>query len=195
MCRSLAGKSDLRWGCSIILGQPPLMSLGKDGKHQYLVGSTSMLPAICGLSQVLPLFFGDTRAHGTEMDELNCFPPCYLGLLAFVLLIQHAPQRHCYISVLVRFVVGIKQFFIPVLPRSFQVRICDIPIGSRFSENRTQVLAEIFDCGSAKEPVAVVDLVNDETRFKHDRVWDHRIVQRIRVFSDIEVSLNYTPGV
>jgi hypothetical protein len=56
-------------------------------------------------------------------------------------------------------------------------------------------MAEIFDCGPAKEPVTVVDLVNDETGFKHDRVWDHRIVQRIRVFSDIEVSLNYTPGV
>jgi hypothetical protein len=113
--------------------------------------------------------------------ELLFFPPCYRRLLAFILLIQNTPQRHACNSLLVCSVVGIKEFLITLLPRSFQVRMRDIPIGSTFSENRTQILAEIFDCGSAKEPVAVVDLVNDETRFKHDRVWDHRIVQRIRV--------------
>ncbi len=94
-----------------------------------------------------------------------------------------------------RSIVRIKEFLITMLPRGFQIGICNIPIGSTFSENRTQILAEILDCGSAKEPVAVVDLVNDETRFKHDRVWDHRIVQRIRVFGNIEIFLNYTPGV
>ena len=82
-----------------------------------------------------------------------------------------------------------------MLPRCFQIRICDIPIGSTLSENCTQILAKILDCGSAKEPVAVVDLVNDETRFKHDRMWDHRIVQRIRVFGNIEIFLNYTAGI
>ena len=141
--------------------------------------------------------FRDARPNCIEMDKLNCcgFPPCYRGLLAFVLLIQDIPQRHCCISVLVRSVVGVKEFLITLLPRSCQIRSCDIPIGSTFSENRTQILAEILDCGSAKEPVAVVDLVNDETRFKHDRMWDHRIVQRIRVFGNIEIFLNYTPGV
>jgi len=122
-------------------------------------------------------------------------PGCYRGLLAFVLLIQDVPQRHACKSVLVGSVVGVKEFLITVLPRRFQVRICNIPIGPTFSENRTQILAKIFDCGSAKEPIAVVDLVNDETRFKHDRVWDHRIVQRIRVFGNIEIFLNYAPRV
>jgi hypothetical protein len=118
-----------------------------------------------------------------------------IPLLSFGFLIQNTPQRHACNSLLVCSVVGVKKFLIALLPRRFQVRICDIPIGATFSENRTQILTEIFDCGSAKEPVAVVDLVNDETRLKHDRVRDHRIVERIRVFSDIEVSLNYTPGV
>jgi hypothetical protein len=97
--------------------------------------------------------------------------------------------------VLVRSVGGVKEFLITVLPRCFQVRMCDIPIGSAFSENYTQILAEIFDCGSAKEPVAVVDLVNDKTRLKHDCVRNHRIMQGVRVFGNIEVFLNYTPGV
>ena len=120
---------------------------------------------------------------------------CCRGLLAFVLLIQDVPQRHAWKSVLVGSVVGVKEFLITVLPRRFQVRICDIPIGSTFYENRTQILAKILDCGSAKEPVAVVDLVNDKTGLKHERVWNHWIMQGVRVFGNIEVFLNYTPGV
>src|ERR1700675_5128190 len=73
--------------------------------------------------------------------------------------------------------------------------MCDIPIGSAFSENYTQILAEVFDCGSAREPVAVVDLVNDKAGLQHDCVWNHRIMQGVRVFGNIEVFLNYTPGV
>lgn len=122
-------------------------------------------------------------------------PVCDRGLLAFVLLIQGIPQRHCCISVLVRSVVGVKEFLITLLPRCFQVRMWDIPIGSALSENCKQILAKIFDCESAKEPVAVVDLVNDKTGLKHDRVWNHRIMQGVRVFGNIEVFLNYTPGV
>jgi hypothetical protein len=105
------------------------------------------------------------------------------------------PQRHGCNSLLVCLIVGVKEFLITVLPRSFQLRTCDIPIGATFSKNRTQILAEILSCGSAKEPVAVVDLVNEETRFKHDRMWDHRIMHRIRVFANIEVFLNDPPGV
>jgi len=73
--------------------------------------------------------------------------------------------------------------------------MCDIPIGPALSENCTQILVKIFDCGSAKEPIAVVDLVNDKTGLKHDRVWNHRIMQRVRVFGNVEVFLNYTPCV
>src|SRR5258707_14298624 len=91
--------------------------------------------------------------------------------------------------------LGVKDFLINFLPRFFQVLMMDIPIGSGSSDNRTQILAKIFDCGSAKESVAVVDLVNDKTGLKHDRVWNHRIMQGVRVFGNIEVSLNYTPGV
>jgi hypothetical protein len=42
----------------------------------------------------------------------------------------------------------------------------------------------------AEEPVAVVDLINDKTGFKDDRVGDHGIVERISVFSNVEILLN-----
>ena len=119
-----------------------------------------------------------------------CAANRYRRLLTFILSTQITSQRHGCNGLLVRSIVRVEEFLITMLPRCFQIRICDIPIGSTFSENRTQILAEIFDCGSAKETVAVVDLVNDETRFKHDRVWDHRIVKRIRVFGNIKIFLN-----
>jgi hypothetical protein len=96
---------------------------------------------------------------------------------------------------LVRSAVGVKEVLITVLLRCFQVRVCDIPIGSALYENYTQILAEIFDCGSAKEPVAVVYLLNDKTGLKHNCVWNHRIMEGIRVFGNIKVFLHYTPGV
>ena len=117
---------------------------------------------------------------------------CYHGLLAYVSLTQDTPQRYRCISVLV---VGVKECLITLLPRCFQFRMCDIPIGPALSENGTQILAKVFDGGSTKEPVAVVDLVNDKTRPKHDRVWNHWIMQGVRVFGNIEIFLNYTPGV
>ena len=49
-------------------------------------------------------------------------------------------------------------------------RLCDIPIGLAFPENRTPILAEILDCGPSIEPVAFVDLMNDKTGLKHNRV-------------------------
>ena len=119
----------------------------------------------------------------------------YCGSFAFVLLIQDISQGHWCINALMRSFVGVKEILITLLPRCFQVRMCDIPIGPALSENCTQVLAKFFDCGSTKEPIAVVNLVNDKTGLKHDRVRNHRIMQRVRVFGNVEVFLNYSPGV
>ena len=64
--------------------------------------------------------------------------------------------------------------------------------GRHFLADGTQVLAEFFDGGASEEPVAIVDLVNDKAGFQHDHMRDHRIVDGIGVFGDVEVLLNDT---
>ena len=51
-------------------------------------------------------------------------------------------------------------------------------------------MAKIVHRGPSEVPVAVVDLVNDETRFENNHIRDHRIVDGIGVFDDVEVFLN-----
>jgi hypothetical protein len=79
-----------------------------------------------------------------------------------------------------------------LLPCRFEFWLCDVPVRPAFFENRTQVLAEIFQSGPAEEPVAVVDLVNDKTGLEENCVGDHGIVDRVRVFGDVEIFLHDT---
>jgi hypothetical protein len=51
-------------------------------------------------------------------------------------------------------------------------------------------VAKIVHRGSPEVPVAVVDLVNDETRLENDHVRDHGVIRGIRVFDDVEVFLD-----
>ena len=101
----------------------------------------------------------------------------------------------CTESLQVRFAVRIKEFLAALLPRRLKFGRCDVPVRPAFFGNGTQVLAEIFQSGSAEEPVAVVDLINDKTGLEHNHVGNHRIVGRIGVFGDVEVFLDDTPHV
>ena len=49
--------------------------------------------------------------------------------------------------------------------------------------------------GRPKEPVAVVDPINDKTGLEDNHVGDHGIVDRISVFGDVEIFLDDTPCV
>ena len=53
-------------------------------------------------------------------------------------------------------------------------------------------MAELFHGGPTEEPVAVVDFVNDQTGLEDNRVRDHGIVERIGVFGNVEVFLDFT---
>src|SRR5260221_14369848 len=57
------------------------------------------------------------------------------------------------------------------------------------------MLAQFFWSGAAEEPVAIVDLINDETGLEDNHMGDHRIVGRIRIFGDVEIFLDDTPRV
>src|SRR5579864_4597171 len=88
------------------------------------------------------------------------------------------------------FAVGIEQFLAALLPRRSHLRLRDVPIRAAFLEDGAQVLPEIFHRGTAEKPVTVVDLVNDKARLEDNHVGNHRIVDGIGVFGDIEIFLD-----
>ena len=48
---------------------------------------------------------------------------------------------------------------------------------------------------AAQEPVADVDVVDDQPWLEHDRVGDHRVVVGVGVLGDVEVLLHLAAGV
>ena len=95
----------------------------------------------------------------------------------------------------VRFAIRIEEFLAAMLPSRFEFGRRNVPVWPAFLGNGAQVLAEIFQSGPAEEPVAVVDLVNEKTGLEDNDVGDHRIVDRIRVFGDVEIFLDRAPHV
>ena len=93
------------------------------------------------------------------------------------------------------FAVRIEEFLAALLPRRFEFGRCDVPVRPAFLGNRAQVLAEFFQSGPAEEPVAVVDLINDQTGLEDNHVGDHGIVDRVGVFGDVEIFLDDAPRV
>ena len=91
----------------------------------------------------------------------------------------------------VGFAVGIEEFLAALLPSGFEFGRGDVPIGPALLGDGTQVLTEILHSGPAEEPVAIVDLVDDQTGFKDNHVGDHGIIGGIGVFGDVEVLLNH----
>jgi hypothetical protein len=83
--------------------------------------------------------------------------------------------------------VGIEEFLAVSPPRCFKFGRCDIPVRPALPEDRTQVLAEIFQSGPAEQPVAIVDLINEKTGLEDYHVGDHGIVDRIGIFGDVEI--------
>src|SRR5471030_2605692 len=91
--------------------------------------------------------------------------------------------------------VWVKELLSALLPCRLELGRRNVPVRTTFLRHCTQVLAQFFHSGSAEKPVAVVDLVDDETWFEDDRVGDHRIVAWVGVFGDVEVLLHGTPWV
>jgi hypothetical protein len=82
-----------------------------------------------------------------------------------------------------------------LLPRCSEFRRRDIRVRPAFLENRTQVLAEIFQSGTAEEPVAVVHRIYNKARLEgrsHAESWDY---ERDRCIDDVEIFLHNTPRI
>ena len=56
-------------------------------------------------------------------------------------------------------------------------------------------MKEFFRSRPSEVPVAVVDFVNDQAGLKDNHVRDHGVVERIGIFGDVEVFLDFTPRV
>ena len=80
-----------------------------------------------------------------------------------------------------------------LLPRFFQLGRRDVAARPTFPGHNTQVPAEIFHCGTAKEPASLLDLINDGTAREDDHVLIRGITGRIGIFGDTEIFLDDTP--
>ena len=106
---------------------------------------------------------------------------------------QGEPFRHLFLlpkHLPVGLPIGIKAIMFAPFPSGFQFGLSKIPVRPAFLQHSTQVLPKLFDGRSAKKPVAVVNLENDETGFEDDDMRDHRIVLGVRVLGDVEILLN-----
>ena len=70
-----------------------------------------------------------------------------------------------------------------------------IPVGADLARHGPQVVPEVDDRGPPPEPIAVIDAVDDESRFENERVRNHRIMLRVGILHDVEVLLNRSFGV
>src|SRR5271156_1785851 len=91
--------------------------------------------------------------------------------------------------------VRIEAFLVALLPSGFELGRRDVPIRPALPGDRAQILAEILGRWAAEEPIAIIDLVNDEIRLEHNRMRDHRVVDRIGVFGDVQILLDGAPRV
>ena len=91
--------------------------------------------------------------------------------------------------------VWIEALLAALLPRGFELRRGDVPIGPAFPADGSQVQAKLFDRGPSEEPVAIVDPVDHEAGLQHDHVRDHRIVEGIGVLGDVEIFLDDAPRI
>ena len=98
-------------------------------------------------------------------------------------------------SLKIGFAIRIEEILAALLPRCFEFGRCDVPVRPAFFGNHTEVLAELFHGGPTQEPIAVVNLINDEVGLEHNHMGDHGIVEWIGVFGDVEIFLDETPRI
>src|SRR5271170_3932053 len=91
--------------------------------------------------------------------------------------------------------IRIEELFTALLPRCSEFGRGDVPVRPAFLQDRPQVLPEIFQSRTSEKPIPVIDPVNDKTGFEDNHVGNHRIVDRIGIFGDVEIFLHDAPGV
>lgn len=80
------------------------------------------------------------------------------------------------------FPVWIEKLFTALAPCGLHRRGGDVPIRPALLDDSPQVLSEVLHRRPTKEPVPVVDLVNDESWLENDDMGNHRVVARVCAF-------------
>jgi hypothetical protein len=101
------------------------------------------------------------------------------------------PGKHLLLDSAIR--VG--ALFVTLLPLLAHFRGVDLEVGAYTARDVAQVLVEFPSGRTSPVPVAVIDLVDLETRLEHEGVRNHRVVVRVRVLLDAEVLLDDALGV
>src|SRR5579872_5281908 len=90
--------------------------------------------------------------------------------------------------------VGI-MFALIAFPVFAQRGLRDIPIGARLARHLAQIMPEVICTGTAPEPVAVIDAVDEQTGFQDKGMRDHGIMMRVGIFLDLQILLHFAPRV
>ena len=93
------------------------------------------------------------------------------------------------------FSVGVEQLLPTFQPGGPERRRRDIPVWPASLADGAEILSKILNGRPAEKPIAVVDFVDDEAWFQHNHVRDHRIIDGVGIFRDVEVFLHDTAGV
>jgi len=129
---------------------------------------------MCNTEQTVRMNFSTGRLKAADEDPEK--RTVYQALPFLILFTESLNER---------LAVRIEEFLASLLPRRLEFGLCDVPVRPAFFGYGTQVLTKIFQSRPTPEPIAVIDLINDEAGFKNNRGGDHGIVERISVFGDI----------
>src|SRR5436305_8961231 len=85
--------------------------------------------------------------------------------------------------------------FLVTLPVLAQPWCREVPIRAYLARDLAEIITKVFGRRPTPEPVAIIDFVNDQPRLKHERMRNHRVMERVRIFLNIQVLLYLTPRI
>src|SRR5260221_12246577 len=91
--------------------------------------------------------------------------------------------------------IRVKAGLLSAAPGLSEFRACDVPILPALAQDGAQIEPDLLDRGPTEEPVAAIHLEDDEPRFRHDRVRNHRVMHWISVLGNVEILLHLAPGI
>src|SRR5262245_1387048 len=92
-------------------------------------------------------------------------------------------------SVLAPPVPAVERGVVAAVPCLAQPGGTEVPVGTALATYLAQVVPQVGHRGTAPEPVAVVDAVDDQAGLEHEGVRDHRVVLGVGVLLDVEIPL------
>src|SRR2546423_13995745 len=80
--------------------------------------------------------------------------------------------------------------FLVTLPVLAQPWCREVPIRAYLARDLAEIITKVFGRRPTPEPVAIIDFVNDQPRLKHERMRNHRDMERVSVLLDVQLLLD-----